>query len=60
MTRAITAGKSEKIAQIMLWTAGRSVMVTTVSPVRASVPEMKPAKPRKSATSEPLTAEPNF
>ena len=60
MMRAIVAGKSEKSDQIMRHTASMSVMVMTVWPVLASVPDTKPAKPRNRATREPLIAVPNF
>ncbi len=56
----MAAGNSEKMAQIIRWTAGSFVIVTTVWPVAGSVPEMKPARPRNSATNAPEMAEPNF
>jgi hypothetical protein len=50
----------EKIAHIICCTDASLVIVITVSPVAGSVPEIKPARPRSRATSEPLTADPNF
>lgn len=59
MRTAITAGKRENNAHIMLFTASASVIVMTVCPV-TSVPETKPAMPNSIATKEPLMAVPNF
>ena len=56
---AITAGKMENNAQIMLLTESASVMVIMVCPV-ASVPETNPAMPKNNATNEPEMAVPNF
>ena len=60
MITAMTAGMMENSAQIMLFTATGSVMVTMVWSVTGSVPDTKPAKPRNRATNEPLMAVPNF
>ena len=59
MMQAMIAGKIEKSIHIIRFTASASEMVMTVWPV-ASVPETKPAIPNSRATSEPLTAVPNF
>ena len=55
----MAAGKRENRHQIIRWTAGSFVMVTTVWPV-ASVPETKPAMPRRRATRAPEMADPNY
>lgn len=60
MINAMMAGKMEKSAHIILFTASGSVMVTVVWPVTESVPEAKPAMPNSRATREPLMAVPNF
>ena len=60
MRRAIAAGNSENSAQIIVWTEPRLAMVTSVCPVAGSVPEAKPARPRRTATRAPEMAEPNF
>ena len=60
MSAAMAAGKSENSAQIIWRTASSLVMVTTVCPVAASVPDMKPAMPKNKATSAPEMAEPNY
>ena len=56
----MAAGNKENRAHIMVWTEDWFTIVTTVSPVAGSVPEIKPARPRSSATSAPDMAEPNF
>lgn len=50
MINAMMAGKMEKSAHIILFTASGSVMVTVVWPVTESVPEAKPAMPNSRAT----------
>ena len=60
MMTAMTAGKMENSDHIISFTATGSVMVTMVWSVTGSVPETKPAMPKKRATSEPLMAVPNF
>ena len=55
----MAAGKRENSAQIILFTASGLVMVTIVSP-SMSVPEEKPAIPRRRATRAPEMALPNF
>lgn len=60
MIKAIAAGNNEKSDQIILLTDSSFVIVITVSPVTASVPEMNPDKPKNNATSEPEIAVPNF
>ena len=60
MIKAIAAGNKEKSDHIILLTDSSLVIVITVSPVAASVPEMNPDKPKNNATSEPEIAVPNF
>ena len=56
----MAAGNREKRLQIIVWTEASLVIVITVCPVAASVPEMKPARPSRSATRAPEMADPNF
>lgn len=56
----MAAGKRENRDHIMVCTEASLVMVTTVSPVMASVPEIKPDRPSNAATRAPEMAEPNF
>ena len=60
MMMAMTAGKMEKIAQIISFTASGLVIVMTAWLVMGSVVEENPANPRNKATNEPEIAVPNF